>query len=131
MEADGWVTATVVPQDDRPAKRVYAVSPIGESALAAWLGRPVDLEPIRSDIAVKMRGAAYGDRGEVRRAVAAHLEQHQALLATYEDMLATDFPDLSALRGRERDVYHVLRGGVLTERATVAWLADYLEDTDD
>ena len=62
MDADGWVEVTEVAQTGRPDKKVYAVSPAGARVLAAWLAAPTDTGALRSELAVKLRGASYGDR---------------------------------------------------------------------
>src|SRR6188768_3103457 len=65
MEGDGWLTARAVAQSGKPDKKEYAVSATGERELADWLGRPTSIDPLRSELAVKMRGASYGDRAAV------------------------------------------------------------------
>src|SRR3954466_12024318 len=62
MEDDGWVTARVVEQSGRPEKREYSVTGVGRKALAGWIGTPTARPGFRSELAVKMRGASYGDR---------------------------------------------------------------------
>lgn len=37
MEGLGWLTATVVPQSDRPNKKLYAITPDGKNELLRWL----------------------------------------------------------------------------------------------
>ena len=65
MDADGWVERTEIAQVGRPNKLVYAVTPAGAAALATWLAEPTTSDPLRSDLAVKLRGASFGDRGAV------------------------------------------------------------------
>src|SRR6266702_3142676 len=65
MESAGWVEATVVEQDGRPDKKVYDLTGEGRAELAAWIAQPADPEVTRSDLAVKIRGAAYGDPAAV------------------------------------------------------------------
>src|SRR5689334_773244 len=81
MDADGWVEVTPVPQTGRPDKKVYAVAPAGERVLADWLATPTPMEPLRSEIAVKMRAASYGDREAVLDVVRANLADHHARLS--------------------------------------------------
>src|SRR5574344_1547544 len=37
MEGLGWLTATVVPQSDRPNKKLYGITPEGKTELLRWL----------------------------------------------------------------------------------------------
>lgn len=127
MDRDGWVTVTEVAQSGRPDKRVYAVSPAGREALTSWLAEPTPMEPMRSEIAVKMRGAAFGDRAAVLDVVRANLADHQLRLTHYEQLETREGPSPQTLTGPELDQYLVLRGGIRTERFWVEWLTEYLE----
>ncbi|MEQ6902198.1 PadR family transcriptional regulator [Nocardioides sp. YIM 152588] len=127
MEGDGWVRVTVVEQADRPAKKVYDVTPLGATALADWLATPARHSPLRSDLAVKMRGASFGDRATVLDSVRAHLADHVTRLDHYRALMKRDYPEPSALTGADLDHYLVLRGGILLEESQVAWLTEYLE----
>ena len=126
MEADGWVSAEAVAQAGRPDKKVYAVTSVGGDELAAWLARPTPVEGFRSELAVKLRGASYGDRAAVLATVRDHLADHRTRLAHYEQLAARDHPEPSALDGPALDQYLVLRGGIGLERFWVDWLTDYL-----
>ena len=129
MERDGWLTAKAVAQSGKPDKKEYAVSAAGERELADWLARPTALDPLRSELAVKMRGASYGDRHAVRALVEDHLAEHHARLAAYHRMAAEQYPDPGSLTGADLDRYLVLRGGVRMEEFWIAWLTDYTEAT--
>ncbi|NEN78152.1 PadR family transcriptional regulator [Nocardioides zeae] len=126
MADDGWVDVETVAQTGRPDKKVYAVSPVGEKVLADWLATPSDPEPLRTEVAVKMRGASYGDRAAVLAHLAVRREEHRARLRAYEEMAATQFPDPGALAGSTLDRWLVLRGGLLMEQFWIAWLDEYL-----
>lgn len=126
MEADGWVAVETVAQDGRPDKKVYSVSAAGRAELHDWLGTPIPMDTLRSDLGVKMRGASYGDRAVVLSHVREVRDAHAALLATYEELI-TDFGDPPTSTGESLDRYHVLRGGVLLQQTLVRWLDDYLE----
>ncbi|MBB6628056.1 PadR family transcriptional regulator [Nocardioides sp. KIGAM211] len=126
MDADGWVTATAVAQSGKPDKKVYAVSAAGEGVLADWLAAPTPTEPLRSELAVKMRGASYGDRAAVLDVVRATLVDHQVRLDHYERLAKREHPTPETLTGHALDQYLVLRGGIRTERFWVEWLGEYL-----
>lgn len=128
MEADGWVAATEVAQTGKPDKKVYDVTPAGRRALAAWLAEPTPTHALRSDLAVKMRGASFGDREAVLDVVRANLADHHVRLDHYRQLMKRDYPTgRDGLTGLELDQYLVLRGGILTEETWVAWLTEYLE----
>ncbi len=127
MDADGWVRPTEVAQAGRPDKKVYAVTSAGAEALATWLAEPTTSDPLRSDLAVKLRGASFGDRGAVLDVVRANLADHYLRLDHYQQLMKRDYPDPTALSGLELDHYLVLRGGILMEETWIAWLTEYLE----
>ncbi|MDE0777742.1 MAG: PadR family transcriptional regulator [Nocardioides sp.] len=127
MDGDGWVGVTEVAQVGRPQKKVYAVTALGEEALADWLGRPTHTDGLRSELALKMRGASFGDRGAVLDVVRAHLADHAVRLDHYRQLMLRDYPEPAVLSGLDLDHYLVLRGGILTEETWIAWLSEYLE----
>ncbi|WP_232677288.1 PadR family transcriptional regulator [Nocardioides sp. R-C-SC26] len=127
MDGDGWVTASEVPQAGRPTKKVYAVTPNGEQALATWLAAPVATAGLRSELALKLRGASFGDRDAVLDVVRSNLADHHLRLDHYEQLMKRDYPDPAALSGLDLDHYLVLRGGVLMEQTWITWLTEYLE----
>ena len=101
--------------------------PPAARSCASWLARPIAPEKFRSELAVRLRGASYGDRQPVLDTVREHLADHRTRLAHYEQLAARDFPDPAGLTGRELDVYLVLRGGIRLERFWVDWLTEYLQ----
>jgi DNA-binding PadR family transcriptional regulator len=126
MEADGLVLSHAVEQHGAANKKVYRVTAAGEAFLAGWLSEPAPPDPARSDLAVKMRGASFGERGAVLDVVEQSLREHRERLAHYHALSARDYPDPGVLTGLELDQYLVLRGGILGEESYVAWLVEYL-----
>lgn len=127
MDADGWVRVTTVHQTGRPDKKVYDVTAAGAEVLRAWLAAPTEIEPLRSELAVKLRGASFGEPGAVVEVVRANLADHHLRLDHYRRLMARDYPRPAELTGLELDQYLVLRGGILTEEMWTAWLTEYLD----
>ena len=127
MERDGWLRVETVAQRGRPDKKVYEVTPLGSTALADWMAEPTPETPLRSDLAVKLRGASFGDRGAVLDVVRGRLADHHARLEHYRQLEKRDYPEPTELVGLELDQYLVLRGGILMEETWIAWLTEYLE----
>jgi DNA-binding PadR family transcriptional regulator len=126
MEADGWVRSRSVAQHGRPDKKVYEVAAAGRRELERWLAEPVPMEQFRSEVAVKLRAASYGDRPAVLAQVREHRADHATRLEHYQHLADRDFPDPSVLEGHALDVYLVLRGGIRLETFWVEWLTEYL-----
>ncbi len=130
MEADGWVTVEVVEQEGRPDKRVHTPSAIGRQVLADWLAGPMPMETFRSELAVKLRGASYGDRATLARHLVAARADHETRLAHYEQFEREQFPDPTVLDEAGLDQWLVLRGGIRLERFWVEWITEYLQAHD-
>jgi DNA-binding PadR family transcriptional regulator len=126
MEADGWVAATVIEQDGRPDKKRYELTDDGRAELRAWLAEPADPEVTRSELAVKVRGAANGDVKTVLAEVRRHRDLHAERLDAYLHNEKREFPDPSRLRGRRLHQYLVLRGGISYERGAIEWCDEIL-----
>jgi DNA-binding PadR family transcriptional regulator len=128
MEDDGWVHVTPVVQQGRPDKKVYTVSDDGRAELARWIAEPltgrgsVVADNRTRDLAVKIRGAAYGNVDEVRAQAAALRAERAALLDTYLELLKHQFPAPGALTGSALHQYLVLRGGIRAEEGAIDWL---------
>ncbi len=127
MEDSGWVISEVQPQRGRRDKTVYTVTPEGVRALAQWIAESTPRESFRSELAVKMRAASYGDREPLLRDLERRIEDHRTRLAHYEGLRDRDYPDTASLSGPELDQYLVLRGGLLMEQFWITWLTEYLE----
>jgi DNA-binding PadR family transcriptional regulator len=128
MDADGWVSVTEVAQSGKPDKKVYAVSPAGQKVLAAWLTEPTETGPLRSELAVKLRGASFADdRDAVLDVVRSNLAEHAERLAHFRRLRNRDYPDPAGLTDLALDQYLVLNGGIRLEEFWVDWLTEYLE----
>lgn len=130
MQTDGWVDVDVVPQVDRPSKKVYAVTDAGRAELRRWIAAPTAADPVRSDLGVKLRGASLGDRQAVLDDVRRLREEHAQRHALYEHLADRDFSTPEDLSGADLDVYLVLRGGLLVEEFWIRWLTEYLDAHD-
>ncbi|MFI0742292.1 PadR family transcriptional regulator [Streptomyces sp. NPDC021100] len=129
MVGDGWIDVREVPQQGRPDKKEYSVAAPGREALARWLREPVEPEGLRHDLAVKIRGAAFGDPAELVDEVERHRRVHAERLAHYLAGERRDFtgPEAPPALDTGQELQHaVLRGGIAYERMTLAWLDDVL-----
>lgn len=124
MDEQGWLVGEAVTQDGRPDKKMYTVSPEGRAELSRWIAEPTDPSPLRSELAVKIRGAAHGDVAALRTEVARHRDQHRQRLDVYRLIEKRDFPAPDQLSGTALHQYLVLRGGIRVETGFVEWCDD-------
>lgn len=127
MESDKWVESHLVAQDNRPDKKVYAITGEGRGELARWSSVPTPIESLRSEFAVKLRGIRFGDRDAVLQDVRTRRAAHCARLAFYEANAAKHYPDAAAVAEADIGAYVVLRGGILAEQAGIAWCDEILQ----
>lgn len=81
LEAAGQVAGTDEAQDKRPDKRVYRITPAGETALRMALLEPPRPDRVRSDSLVVLFMAHLVPPGHVGAVTDAYLEHHRARLA--------------------------------------------------
>ncbi|MDQ2851507.1 MAG: PadR family transcriptional regulator [Actinomycetota bacterium] len=126
LEAAQSVYGTVEQGHGRPDRKVYDLTPQGRAELAAWTATPSRREPLRSDLAVKVRALPFGDPTAIYADIGQQRTEHQQRLTRYEADLAANFCDLAAIPDRQLPVYLVLRGGIRQERSYVDWCDEML-----
>lgn len=126
LQDQGLITAHDVAQEGKPDKKIYQLTEAGQEELSAWVSTPTDLPQLRSDFGVKLRGAEHTDKATILKNVAQHRSLHAEQLALYQRYLATQFPQPKALSGRQLHQYLVLRGGITSEEAFLAWCDEIL-----
>jgi DNA-binding PadR family transcriptional regulator len=125
MATEGWLS--VEPGETRSTERCYTVTRAGQQMLADWLETPTPSMAMRSELAVKMRGASYGDRTQLLAQMQDLLAEHHTRRAHFERLERTQFPDPTTLAGQRLDTWLVLRGGIKQEQFWIEWLTEYVE----
>ncbi|WP_308637490.1 PadR family transcriptional regulator [Paenibacillus silvisoli] len=67
MESDGYVRHVLVPQTDKPDKKVYSLTDMGRDALRAWLAVPANEPVIRDELALKLFAMDQGNPEDIKR----------------------------------------------------------------
>ncbi|MCU1687376.1 MAG: PadR family transcriptional regulator [Amycolatopsis sp.] len=125
MEEAGWIAVDHVEQDGRPDKKVYTVGDPGRDELKRWLAEPNANAGAR-EIAVKIRGASFGDPEAVLAEIARHRDVHAERHDAYRHIEKRDFPAPGELSGSALHQYLVLRGGIRTEQGHLDWFEEVL-----
>ncbi|RPA12659.1 PadR family transcriptional regulator [Gordonia sp. OPL2] len=121
LHSDGLVSFESVSQDGRPDKKVYTISTEGRKVLSEWAVSPTPVQPLRSDLGVKLRAAEFGDLAAVIGELKAHRDEHLAQLKLYTGFQENFYPEPDALNGRKLHQYLVLRGGIRQEEGFIEW----------
>ena len=111
----------------RPDRKVYRLTPAGESALAAWLAAPAPLLPPRDPFLLQVFfSAALGDE-EIASNLRARRRLHQTRLEELRLEVGSpaESPDLSLRARLLRDAAY--DGAIARERASIDWLDDTIE----
>jgi DNA-binding PadR family transcriptional regulator len=125
METDAWVSAGSGAA--RSTERRYTVTGSGRRELARWISTPTPAASLRSELAVKLRGASYGDRPSLLADLERLVAEHRTRQAHFEQLGREQFPDPATLVGQQLDTWLVLRGGIKQEQFWVEWLTEYVD----
>ena len=120
LERDGLVSSEAVAQENRPEKRVYAITETGRDVLRQWLTSPAEVPRLTDDIFMKLLLAGLpGLAGTIdRRAMVERQRTHwlQLLRDVNARSLAGDPNDPGTL---------LLEGAILHLQADLKWLDLY------
>lgn len=130
MEGAGLVRAEVRRGEGAPDRKVFSLTADGRAELTAWTQQPSPPERMRSEFAVKVRGMQHGDAAAVVEDIRRQRAEHAQLLEYYERNAAKNYPDPDDLSPEDVPVHLVLRGGILTEQALIAWCDEMLAALD-
>jgi DNA-binding PadR family transcriptional regulator len=124
LERGGHARRRVVPQQGRPDKHLWRITPRGRAALRAWVNT-IDRDPLENR-GVLLLKLFFGDHGDPDRLVE-HLERfrEQAVvkLATLEAIEAQGPPSPA-----EELPWMTLRQGLAGTRAQLAWAEEVLPE---
>lgn len=91
LEDAGYVTTSLEPQESRPPRKLFHLTPSGEEAFLAWVQSPVEHgRSLRLEFLVRLYFARREGAGVVARLLAAQREQCQAWLDEEEAMLSAE-----------------------------------------
>lgn len=126
LNAEGLVTKTTEPQESRPDRHVYAITDAGYDALLAWLRQPVELQPDRIEILLKLIFGRYLSPGENIQ----HLETHRQRMTSTNQLYQQIAQNLRREIPEDPDLpYYLitLDYGIHTTDAIVRWCDKTIE----
>lgn len=125
LEEEGLVEHVVVDQRDRPAKKVYTLTPEGKGTLQTWLVEPLGLPTYRDELTLKAYSLWLADPVGAVRMLREHAEEHaarEAVCQTYVDDLACHAAEaLGRVETPEFAEYVVAQRGVSIAREAKTW----------
>lgn len=87
LEAAGMVTHERVEQEDRPDKKLFAVTATGRDALTVWAASPSDMAPLRDEFLIKSYSQWLGDRQAIVANFRSQAQAHRERLLAQETLL--------------------------------------------
>ncbi len=122
LETQGAIAPEIVPQENRPDKKLYRITAIGKEILTDWIAEPSEPMAVREELLVKVLAAHLVPTKviiqELKRRQQIHQKKLEACLEKEQQMLATS-PELSS--AAHKSIYLTLRRGIRYETEWVAW----------
>ena len=127
MERDGLVVSEVVPQEERPAKKVYRVTDRGRRFLIEWIAIPSEPSPVKEDLLVKFHVGYLASARIIIDEIQRQKKIHADKLALYRERESEFFPDQGSLSMKARFRYLNLRRGIMHELSWLAWFDEAID----
>lgn len=121
LAEDELVTVTIEAQEERPDRKVYAITEEGQAALTAWLKSDQTVPTLRDPLLVQLFFGQELPRADLLRVVEQQLAAHQAKLAVFNQI---PIPPADSRPGdRWLALQHLtLDFGLALEQAYMSWL---------
>ena len=134
LEEGGYVTHSVVEQQERPDKKVYEITAAGLGVLKEWVVQPPVPKPSRDELVLKAYSIWLADPEEAARLFRREELRHEEQLAHYEELRAWMEgewgEDLASPESPRFATYATLRRGIIYETGSAEWcrwVADSIE----
>jgi DNA-binding PadR family transcriptional regulator len=121
LEEKEWLQAESVQQENRPGKRIYAVTELGRQQLGRWIAESEEMAPIKDDLLVKLYAGHLMSRQTMVAKLEDHRRQHQQRLAIYQEIKSRYFKNPQALSKSLKFQYMTLLRGIYYETGWLDW----------
>ncbi len=122
----GWVTVEVVPQEDRPNRKVYHLTDAGREELRRWLATPLPPEELRVPWLIQVFFVGQLTDAEIIALLEEHAAELRARLRQYDRVPQQAAAYAEAIQS-PREVFFwalTLDYGVRMTRAALEWLEE-------
>ncbi|HEY9878193.1 MAG TPA: PadR family transcriptional regulator [Leptolyngbyaceae cyanobacterium] len=134
LEAQGWITCTLEIQHDRPNRKVYQITELGEAEFTKWLQTPQPLPILREPLLVQLHFAAQLPDDAIIHLLEQQLATRREKLAQCEAVQNGDFSnpitdspgDVAADRNQRMHQW-VLELMIQREQTYLDWLQATIE----
>jgi DNA-binding PadR family transcriptional regulator len=121
LEEKEWLQAKSVQQENRPDKRIYTVTELGEQQLCRWIAESEEMAPIKDDLFVKLYVGHLVSQELIEAKLDRHRQQHQQRLGIYQEIKHHYFKNPQELSSSLKFQYMTLLRGIHFEQSWLAW----------
>jgi PadR family transcriptional regulator, regulatory protein AphA len=128
LEKAGQVELTVVPQDGKPARKVYALTAAGRKELTRWLREPVEPAQLRDPLLLKLVFAADLEPAQLNDVLTQYAESLRATRAEYQARVGAKQIFALARSPREALLWQLsIENGLAWCEAQLTWAEDAMK----
>jgi DNA-binding PadR family transcriptional regulator len=127
LEEQGWISAKVISQDNRPDKKLYSVTELGKQQLVEWMAHESEPAAIKDDLLVKIFAGYLAPSKTIVEELERHRKLHAQKLRVYQDIEQQYFQNPHALSQQDKFRYLTLRKGIGYETDWIAWCDEAIE----
>ena len=121
LEAQGAIAPEIVSQENRPDKKLYRRTAIGNEILTAWIAEPSEPMSVREDLLVKVLAGHLVSPEVIIEELKRRRQIHSQKLADYKDTEREKYADISKLSLAQKCRYLTFRRGIRYETQWVEW----------
>ena len=128
MAERGWVEMEIIPQEDRPNRKVYHITEAGQGELRRWLAAPLPPDDHRLPWLVQVFFSGQLDDEEILALFEQEAEQLRASLARYAQVPQESAAYVEQI-GSPRETFFwmlTLEYGVTVNRAALEWIEEVI-----
>jgi DNA-binding PadR family transcriptional regulator len=129
MEQDGWVTHYIEPQEGKPDKKIYSITPSGTEAFTRWLKDfPQELEKVeRNEFLVRIFFASRLGKADLAYELRRYVRTQQEQLENYKK-IGECVQDEEKHGQKDAFFWHMtLRRGIKATEAAIEWAEECLQ----
>jgi DNA-binding PadR family transcriptional regulator len=121
LEEQGYLSAEVIRQENRPDKKMLSITETGKEYLRAWIIQPGKITPVKDDLLVKIFSGHLVDQSVIVEELEHHRLLHQEMLNTYRQIESQFFESPAECDQLSKLRYLTLLNGIQLENGWLAW----------
>ncbi len=133
MEKQALAHPELVPQEGKPDKKIYHITPEGKAELLRWFSKPSEPTPIREDLLVRVLAGPHVPIAMLRQEVLSRRQLHEQQLKRYREKEQVFLTSQKIGESDEKEMciqgeyrYLTLRRGIRYEQNWIEWCDEVL-----